>query len=450
MNSRISQLGSQPNNLLAIIASLSVIVIGWNIYTIILMVSEMDNIIHRAEEVAELEETLVFLLKQEVAEKQYLVTGDLEPRIHHGQFEVMADFHLDRAERFQSNSEDLALILEIRDERGAYEATFAQIVKHYDNKEIDEAIRLSFEEAQVFVQRAQDKLEAFVIRVAQNLETEVGRTDQLAQVSLIAGLVLLVVFLGIAFIALSIKNRVQKSILLLSVLISLVIVGWNVYNILELKGEVRDVVTHLEELDQVELTEIYLLEQEIAGLNYLLSGDEAYIDRHRDLEKTTDEHWNLAVSLQTTADEVALLDALKQDHDTYEQIFNEIVTVYQQGNKTEAIRLSVQDAAASLDDVQKRVDEFIIQTELKLEDELAQIEQLTPVSLTIGVFTLILLMMETIIFTTATTRVEIKQLRIEIDQIKRQKQVGDIEDTEFFQDLQAKANKMRRKNDNKE
>ncbi|MDK1029668.1 MAG: HAMP domain-containing protein, partial [Anaerolineae bacterium] len=63
---------------------------------------------------------------------------------------------------------------------------------------------------------------------------------------------------------------------------------------------------------------------------------------------------------------------------------------------------------------------------------------------------LILLMMETIIFTTATTRVEIKQLRIEIDQIKRQKQVGDIEDTEFFQDLQAKANQMRQKNDKKE
>jgi hypothetical protein len=38
---------------------------------------------------------------------------------------------------------------------------------------------------------------------------------------------------------------------------------------------------------------------------------------------------------------------------------------------------------------------------------------------------------------------EIQQLRIEIDEVKRQKQVSEIVDTDFFQDLQAKARAIR-------
>jgi GAF domain-containing protein len=38
---------------------------------------------------------------------------------------------------------------------------------------------------------------------------------------------------------------------------------------------------------------------------------------------------------------------------------------------------------------------------------------------------------------------EIQQLRIEIDEAKRQKQVSEIVDTDFFQDLQAKARSIR-------
>ena len=40
---------------------------------------------------------------------------------------------------------------------------------------------------------------------------------------------------------------------------------------------------------------------------------------------------------------------------------------------------------------------------------------------------------------------EIQQLRVEIDKIKRQKEGKEIVETEFFHDLQAKAEEMRRK-----
>jgi hypothetical protein len=43
-------------------------------------------------------------------------------------------------------------------------------------------------------------------------------------------------------------------------------------------------------------------------------------------------------------------------------------------------------------------------------------------------------------------RQEIQQLRIEIDEAKRQQQVSEIVDTDFFSELQAKAREMRRRN----
>ena len=43
----------------------------------------------------------------------------------------------------------------------------------------------------------------------------------------------------------------------------------------------------------------------------------------------------------------------------------------------------------------------------------------------------------------SSLRQEIQQLRIEIDEAKRKQQVSEIVDTDFFQDLQAKAHSIR-------
>ena len=58
--------------------------------------------------------------------------------------------------------------------------------------------------------------------------------------------------------------------------------------------------------------------------------------------------------------------------------------------------------------------------------------------------------MEAIISTTTSVQVQIQQLRIEIDEIKRKKQVDEIVETDFFQDLQTKAGEMRHKQGRRE
>jgi hypothetical protein len=49
-----------------------------------------------------------------------------------------------------------------------------------------------------------------------------------------------------------------------------------------------------------------------------------------------------------------------------------------------------------------------------------------------------------------TLRRQVEALKIEIDETKRQKQVSEIAETDFFRELQAKARKMRsrQKSDN--
>jgi hypothetical protein len=45
---------------------------------------------------------------------------------------------------------------------------------------------------------------------------------------------------------------------------------------------------------------------------------------------------------------------------------------------------------------------------------------------------------------------QVTELKIEIDQTKRQKQVSEIVDTDFFQDLVIKARKLRNRNDDEQ
>jgi hypothetical protein len=49
-----------------------------------------------------------------------------------------------------------------------------------------------------------------------------------------------------------------------------------------------------------------------------------------------------------------------------------------------------------------------------------------------------------------TLRRQVEELRIEIDEVKRKKQVSEIVGTDFFQDLQAKARSMRRRSRSEE
>jgi hypothetical protein len=443
MKSVMANLQGKPFVLMAIIAGVSLIAIGWNIFTVMWINDELADFVRQGEEAIELEQALVSLHQQELAGQRYLLTGALDNLIQHKQFETLTDLHLNQADRFLSSEEDLALLTEIRHNRDAYEAIYAHMLELYQNGAIEEAIHLSMEEAEANVKQAREQLESFVNQAQQAQKVNVGTIDRLAWVSLVISLIAVVVFVGITSIAFFINQQVLKFLLLFAASISLLVIGWNLYNIWQLKSEINGIVIQLNELNQIEQTEILFLEQEMAELDYLLSGDEAHLNFHQELEKPIDDHWKRVVSLQTTSAEAELINALKQDHDSYEQTFKAIVSAVQQGNQAEAIWLSIEEAGPSLDDVQRRVDEFVARYELQLEKRVGRVDRLTVVALSTGIFTLIILMMETIISTTVTVGVQIQQLRIEIDEAKRQQQVSEIVDSDFFQDLQAKAKSMR-------
>ena len=500
MKSQIEKLQRKPILLLSIIAILSVIIIGWNVFAIVQIDLGLGRIVQQSAEAIELDRAQIFLLKQEVVGQEYLLTGNTDFLVQHKEFETLADFHLTQAQRFQANAADATLITEIRADQGKYLTTFTEIVRLYEQGNLEQAKQLSLGEAEAVIQTAHDQIESFISQIAQELQAEVAATNRLTQLSLIISLGLLIVLLAIAYIALSIDNRVLRPIFLLAVIISLVVVGWDIYNIWQLDAEVQQVIRHIEEVDAIEEMEVFLLQQEVSELDYLLTGDETYVTRHRELEVTADQYLTQALALQTTPEEMDLLTVLKQDHDQYEQLFNTIVTTYQQGDQAEALRLSVEEASVSLEDIQQRVEAFVDQAEIQLERQVAQIDQLATGALTIGVFTLIILAVEAVIATAVTAQVlnpvnlliratqaienetydtqvldevatrqdemgnlarmfqhmsktvyartrqlkeQVQKLRIEIDQVKREREVSEIVESDFFQDLQSKANTLR-------
>lgn len=65
-------------------------------------------------------------------------------------------------------------------------------------------------------------------------------------------------------------------------------------------------------------------------------GDEAYLQSHFALQEEIDNHFERAVSNQSSLEEASLLGAIGQDHDDYEALFEEIAAAYQSGNLEEA------------------------------------------------------------------------------------------------------------------
>lgn len=495
----IAKLQSKPIWVVAAIAAFSLIIIGLNLFTIINIDLRMNNIIAFGEELAEMEETQILLLKQEAAEQEYLLSGDTQYLIQHKQFETLMDFHLKQAEEYQTTEEELKLIEQIRVERDAYEETFIEIVDQYQSGDTSRAVSLSLEESDPQVERIHEQVEEFAVEVESELEAEGASTESFIVWSLGISALLLLAFLIAAYTGITIDNRILRPIILLAVSISLIVIGWDVYNIWRLKSDIHGVVLHLEELDQMQEAEVFLVEQEIAELEYLLTGDESHLEKHKEFEEIADEHWSEAAAFQTSADELELLNNIKEDHDVYEENFARTVETYKSGDTEAAILLS-EESSAVIDDVQQRVDEFVSNIERSMEANLSRVDELTTLSLTIGIFTFIILAVESVIATSVTAQVltpivqlvdatkaienetydvtmldeaakrqdeigglarmfqnmaktvykrtqELKQqvqaLKIEIDQTKRKKQVDEIAESDFFKDLQSKASSIR-------
>ncbi len=496
MKTILKPLQARPILLFTFVTILGLLSISLNVLAILWIDRQADAIATHSQILIELDEMQVYLLTEDVTKQEYLLTGDSAHLIRHKEYETLADFHLNQAQRLQTDEAEQALLEEIRRGRNEYQLNFVQIVALYNSGNIEEAIALCLGEGDAAVQEVHALMEQAVKESEATVNQQVARVESLLRWFMVLGVLAVLFFLAMGVLSFFASNRVMRPLILLSVFITLAVVSWNIYNLGRLSDEVDSIVHKNEIALEIEEVEIFLLEQEIAGLGYLLTGDEAYLQSHFALQEEIDNHFERAVSNQSSLEEASLLGAIGQDHDDYEALFEEIAAAYQSGNLEEATRLATVEANAILGDVQGRVDAFLANNQLRFAEELAQ------EALTVGIFTLIIFAVEAVVSTSVTSQVltpvllliqaaqnikdetyetgmldnvaqrqddigqlartfqemsqtvftrtqrlkqQVQQLRIQIDEAKSMGQVKEILDSDFFKGLETGAEQMRAK-----
>ncbi len=412
MQKLIQHVKQNPLHLFAFVTVFSILLIGWNIFSIVRLDRKTRNVVMYSQELAELEETQIFLLKQELAELEYLLTGDTEFIIRHKEFETLANFHLNEAERFQERPQERKIIDQIIIDRDAYEISFKEAVELYQAGDVDEAIRVAEEVSDASIQDVHRLVEEYVTIVETDVEAEISAADQIATISIIISAVALALFIFIALIAYNVSNRVLRPIVLLTVGISALVVGWNIQNLWRIDRTINEAVHQTEELAEIEEVQVFLLEQEVVQIEYLLSGTQNYLDDHEAFGKEVEHHFERALAFQTTDEETAVLETIAKDRVLYEAAIDDSMAAYQRGDLEEATRLSVEVAGAALEDVHDHVEEFVVVEESQLREKLAAMDRLTQTALTIGIFTLVIFAVESIVATTITGQVLMPVLRL--------------------------------------
>jgi len=158
-------------------------------------------------------------------------------------------------------------------------------------------------------------------------------------------------------------------------LFSLSIVGWSVYSIYQADLSAREMRRQNEEITDIEEAEIYLLEQELAEKDYLLTGDPVYLDLHQDFEEITDDFVAKARSIAILDKEEKAVDRLEQLRDEYELTYSQITAAFQAGDKEQAVNLSLTVSNEKLERVHELVEDLIFYNQANMKEELQKTDR---------------------------------------------------------------------------
>lgn len=502
MNKIVTKIRSKPIAFFAFVMVLGVLLIGLNVLAILWVDRQAGVIVKQGETLIEIEEAQVFLLAEDAAAQEYLLTGDSSYLVRHKEYETLADFHLNQAHRFQISATEQDLVDEIRRQRDVYLINFVEVTTLYEDGEVDEAIELALTVGDEAVQRVHEQVELYVAAATTTLTAEVAQIDTINRLFILLDAVFFGLFVGLAVFAFWVSNRVLRPIILLAIFITLIVIGWDGYNLWRLDGEVNQVVDEIKVAAAVEEVELFMLEQEIITLEYLLTGDESYLVQHDEIQSTILLYLEQAANEQTLAEEAELLRAIDQAQADYALLFQGTVAAYRAGNRADAIHMVTQEGGPIMDDIQSGLDSFITNSELRFEAELSHVDIVAREALTVGIFTLIIFAVEAVISSTVTAQVltpvllliaaaesiatekydttmlepvagrnddighlartfqqmshtvqqrtqhlkqQVQQLRIQIDEARSLGQVKEILDSDFFKGLETGAEQMRAK-----
>jgi CHASE3 domain sensor protein len=177
-----------------IIAITSLIITGWSMSQVWVAEGLTRDMRGEQDSLAQVEDTQVALLEQEIMEKAYLLTGTQSYLDEHARQQQIADDHLAQAARSNVSELEQASIGRLTDARNAYESTFDQVVAAYKRGDKAEAIRLCIEVSVGRLAQAQTEVESLMFMGETDLRQRVEEVDSTIRRATLVSVIGLIAF----------------------------------------------------------------------------------------------------------------------------------------------------------------------------------------------------------------------------------------------------------------
>ncbi|MCP4543553.1 MAG: HAMP domain-containing protein [Chloroflexi bacterium] len=162
---------------------------------------------------------------------------------------------------------------------------------------------------------------------------------------------------------------------LVVILISVVGLSWSLFSMTQIDAETQDILREAEGLIQREEVQVDLLQQEVAELEFLLTGNEIYIERHNQFDEATDYALEEALRLEVSEEGREAIRTLQTEKGHYEEAFAEVLALYNAGRVEEAVQHSLEVSDEAVQHVHEKIEEMISEGQLVMEAEARQAEQ---------------------------------------------------------------------------
>jgi CHASE3 domain sensor protein len=200
--------------ILSFIIILGTLLMMWNVFNVIRIEAETSAILDKDRELDDIEEIQIQFLEQEIAEKDYLLSGDTRFLDRHEAQVALADTYLRDAILEASTTSEKSTLFSIQRQGDGYQEDFAAVADAYQTGDQEKALRLSVEQSGERIGLIHRMVEGLLDDGNAAILAQGQRADRQSMTSMGVGIAGMVIFVLLAVLIVSIAiNQIGKPIL---------------------------------------------------------------------------------------------------------------------------------------------------------------------------------------------------------------------------------------------
>lgn len=167
--------------------------------------------------------------------------------------------------------------------------------------------------------------------------------------------------------ALSFKNMMLKKKLLIAflsvALLSVIPLVISFITLTNMRETLEKSAEESQELSYYEELKFLIAQQQISEKNYLITGQESYLENDEEIDTAIDNVFNTIINVLDSQEEVDAVKTIKVKIEKYENIFKKILQLKKENNTEKAIEIMQKEHAPAIKEVDDALNEMIEDTQ---------------------------------------------------------------------------------------